>query len=145
MFYGEYNHNLDAKGRLILPSRLRDVARENTIEKFFVTRGFEKCLFMFSEYEWKSQEQKFKTLSFTKQDARNFSRMFFSGAVDVVPDKQGRFVIPQYLKDFAGIKAETVVIGVSSRIEIWDSTNWKEFYSRSAEAFEQTAERLMDI
>lgn len=145
MFYGEYTHNLDTKGRLILPSRLRDVARENNIEKFFVTRGFEKCLFMFSEHEWRLQEQKFKALSFTKQDARNFSRMFFSGAVDVVPDKQGRFVIPQYLKDFAGIKAETVVIGVSSRIEIWDSAGWKDFYSRSTDVFEQTAERLLDV
>ena len=145
MFYGEYTHNLDVKGRLILPSRFRDVARENSIDKFFVTRGLEKCIFMFSEYEWKLQEQKFKNLSFTKQDARTFNRMFFSGAVDVVPDKQGRFVVPQYLKDYAGIKNKTVVIGVSNRVEIWDIEKWQEFYSKSSELFEQTAERMIDL
>ena len=145
MFYGEYAHNLDTKGRLILPSKFRDVARVNTIQKFFVTRGLEKCIFMFAENEWKIQEQKFKDLSFTKQDARTFNRMFFSGAMDVVPDKQGRFLIPQYLKDFAGITSTTVLIGVSNRIEIWDTTRWQEFYSKSTELFEQTAERMIDL
>lgn len=145
MFYGEYTHNLDAKGRLILPSRFRDVARDNSIEKFFVTRGFEKCLFMFPEQEWRLQEQKFKALSFTKQDARNFSRMFFSGAAEVEPDKQGRFIVPGYLKDFAAVKATTVLIGVSNRIEIWDEARWQEYYNQSAGLFEATAERLMDI
>lgn len=145
MFYGEYSHNLDSKGRLILPSRFRDVAKENNIEKFFVTRGLEKCIFMFSEYDWKLQEQKFKGLSFTKQDARMFNRMFFSGAVDVVPDKQGRFIIPQYLKDFAGITAKSVIIGVSNRIEIWDSARWQEFYTKTSGLFEETAERMMDL
>ncbi|MBF0618994.1 MAG: division/cell wall cluster transcriptional repressor MraZ [Candidatus Omnitrophica bacterium] len=145
MFYGEHNHNLDNKGRLILPARFRDVAKENNIEKFFVTRGLEKCIFMFSEYEWKLQEQKFKGMSFTKQDVRTFNRMLFSGAVDVTPDKQGRFVVPQYLKDYANIKAKTVVIGVSNRIEIWDHERWQEFYNRSSEVFEQTAERMIDL
>lgn len=145
MFYGEYTHNLDAKGRIILPSRFREVARENNIDKFFVTRGLEKCVFMFSEYEWKIQEQKFKGLSFTRQDARTFNRMFFSGAVDVVPDKQGRFIIPQYLKDFAGISSKTVIIGVSNRIEIWDTQRWQEFYSKSTELFEETAEKMIDL
>jgi MraZ protein len=145
MFYGEYTHNLDTKGRLILPSKYRDVARQNSISKFFVTRGLEKCIFMFAENEWKLQEQKFRDLSFTKQDARTFNRMFFSGAVDVVPDNQGRFLIPQYLKDFAGITASTVLIGVSNRIEIWDAARWKEYESKSTELFEQTAERMIDL
>ena len=145
MFYGEYTHSLDSKGRLILPARFRDSAKENAIDKFFVTRGLERCVFMFSEIEWRGIEQKLKTLSFTKESSRMFNRMFFSGAVDVVPDKQGRFIIPQYLKDFAGIKEESVVIGVSNRIEIWDKTVWQEFYTRSAKTFEQTAETLFDI
>ncbi|NLE65176.1 MAG: division/cell wall cluster transcriptional repressor MraZ [Elusimicrobia bacterium] len=145
MFYGEYTHGLDTKGRLILPSRFREVARENSIETFFVTRGLEKCIFMFSENEWRLQEQRFKSLSFTKQDSRMFNRMFFSGAVDVVPDKQGRFIIPQYLKDFAAIKEKTVIIGVSNRIEIWNEERWHEFYTRSSESFEQIAERMMDL
>ena len=144
MFYGEYIHGIDQKGRIILPSRFRDSAKENNIEKFFVTRGLDKCIFMFSEYEWRVQEQKFKNLSFTKQEARTFNRMFFSGAVDVVPDGQGRFIIPQYLKDFAAITKETVIIGVSNRIEIWDSATWKEFFNKSNSIFEQTAEKMID-
>ena len=145
MFYGEYKHGIDRKGRLILPSRFRDVAKENNIEKFFVTRGLDKCIFMFSENEWRIQEQKFKNLSFTKQEARTFNRMFFSGAVEVIPDKQGRFIIPQYLKDFASIKSQTIVIGVSNRVEIWDSKTWSELFSKSAEVYEQTSENMINL
>ncbi len=145
MFYGEYSHSIDRKGRLILPSRFREVAKENGIEKFFVTRGLDKCLFMFTEEEWRTQEQKFKTMSFTKQETRSFNRMFFSGAVDVVPDKQGRFLIPQYLKDFAAIKKDTTLIGVSNRIEIWNNEAWGEFYKNSSNSFEQVAENILNI
>ena len=145
MFYGEYKHGIDRKGRLILPARFRDIAKENNIEKFFVTRGLDKCIFMFSENEWRIQEQKFKNLSFTKQEARTFNRMFFSGAAEVLPDKQGRFIIPQYLKDFADIKIQTIVIGVSNRIEIWDSKTWGEFSHKSTGAYEQTAENMMNL
>ena len=145
MFYGEYIHGIDRKGRIILPSRFRDIAKENNVERFFLTRGLDKCIFMFTEYEWRLQEQKFKNLSFTKQQARTFNRMFFSGAVDAVPDKQGRFIIPPYLKEFAGINKETVVIGVSNRIEIWDVNVWKDFYKQSNGLFEQTAENMLDL
>ncbi|MCK5581170.1 MAG: division/cell wall cluster transcriptional repressor MraZ [Candidatus Omnitrophica bacterium] len=145
MFYGEYNPKLDRKGRLVLPARFRDACRENGIEKFFITRGLDKCIFMFSEEEWRVQEKKFKSLSFTKQEARSFNRLFFSGAVDVLPDKQGRFIIPPYLKDYAGIKRETIVIGISNRIEIWDVKLWQEFYTTSSESFEQIAENMIDV
>ena len=145
MFYGEYIHTLDRKGRLILPSRFRDVSKQHGIEKFFVTRGLDKCIFMFSEEEWKTQEQKFKNMSFTKQESRSFNRMFFSGAVETIPDKQGRFLIPQYLKDFANIKRETVLIGVSNRIEIWNNETWKEFYANSSNSFEQIAENMLNV
>ena len=145
MFYGEYSHSIDRKGRLILPARFRDIAKESGIEKFFVTRGLDKCLFMFSEDEWKSQEQKFRGMPFTKQESRNFNRMFFSGAVEVLPDKQGRFVIPSYLKDFAGIKRDAVIIGVSNRIEIWDSDNWRGFHEASSGTFEKTAENIIGL
>jgi MraZ protein len=145
MFYGEYKHALDTKGRIILPSRFRDVARENNIERFFVTRGLERCVFMFSEYEWRAIEQKFKSLSFTKEQSRNFNRMFFAGAADVVPDKQGRFIVPQNLKEHANIKGATVIIGVSNRIEIWDQDSWQEFFNKSNQSFEQTAEHLFDL
>ena len=145
MFYGEYIHSIDRKGRLILPARFREVAKENGIERFFVTRGLDRCLFMFSEDEWRSQEQKFRGMSFTKQEARSFNRMFFAGAVDVNPDRQGRFIIPAYLKDFAHIRRDTMIVGVSNRIEIWDSDTWKAFYSNSRDTFEQTAEKIMEL
>lgn len=143
MFYGEYNHGIDRKGRLILPARFREICKESGIERFFITRGLDKCLFMFTEEEWRLQEQKFKNQPFTKQETRSFNRLFFSGAISVDPDKQGRFIIPQYLKDYANIKKDAIVIGVSNRIEIWDSKSWQTFYATSSETFEQIAENII--
>ena len=144
MFYGEYSHGIDRKGRIILPSRFREVCKENGIEKFFITRGLDKCIFMFSEREWRLQEQKFKGLPFTKQESRSFNRLFFSGAVEVAPDKQGRFIVPQYLKAYAGIRKDAVIIGISNRIEIWDTKSWQDFYTGSNESFEQIAENMIE-
>jgi MraZ protein len=144
MFYGEYLHSIDRKGRLILPAKFREAAKAHFIEKFFVTRGLDKCLFMFSEEEWRSQESKFKAISFTKQQARTFNRLYFSGAVEVSPDKQGRILLPQYLKDFAQIKRDVMIVGVSNRIEIWAKDKWQEFYGSSRQSFEEIAEKLMD-
>jgi MraZ protein len=144
MFYGEYNHTIDRKGRLILPSKFREVAKGNFIEKFFITRGLDKCLFMFAEEEWRSQEQKFKAVSFTKQESRVFNRIFFSGAMEMVPDRQGRVLLPQYLKEYADIKRDCVVVGVSNRIEIWGADVWKDFYGTWRQSFESIAEKLID-
>ncbi len=144
MFYGEYLHSIDRKGRIILPARFRDAAKNNFIEKFFVTRGLDKCLFMFSEEEWRTQENKFKSISFTKQEARTFNRLYFSGALDLVPDKQGRILLPAYLKEFAQIKKDVIIVGVSNRIEIWAKDKWEEFYGNSRQSFEEIAEKLID-
>ena len=144
MFYGEYLHSIDRKGRLILPAKFREVAKANFIEKFYVTRGLDKCLFMFSEEEWRSQEAKFKSISFTKQEARTFNRIYFSGAGEVIPDRQGRILLPQYLKDFADIKRDVVIVGVSNRIEIWAKDKWQEFYGNSRQSFETIAEKLIE-
>lgn len=143
MFYGEYAHYIDKKGRLILPSKFRDAAKNHFIEKFFITRGLDKCLFVFAEEEWKVVEQKFKSMSFTNQDSRKFNRIYFSGAVDMIPDKQGRILIPSYLKDYAQIKRDVVIIGVSNRIEIWGKDQWHNFYNENLESFEGTAEKLI--
>ena len=143
MFYGEYLHGIDRKGRLILPAKFRDISKESGIEKFFITRGLDKCIFMFTEEEWSVQEQKFKSMSFTKQESRSFNRLFFSGAADVYPDKQGRFIIPPFLKEYAAIERETMIIGVSNRIEIWDKNCWTAFCQTSGESYEKIAENLM--
>ena len=145
MFYGEYNHGIDPKGRLILPARFRVISTEHGFDRFFLTRGLDKCIFMFTEEEWRQQEKKFRSQSFTRKETRSFNRVFFSGAVDVFPDKQGRFVIPQFLKDYASIEQKVVVIGVSNRIEIWSEEKWKNFYEDSSGSFEETAENMFDL
>jgi len=145
MFYGEFRHNLDRKGRLILPAKFREASKEYAIERFFLTRGLDKCIFMFTDDEWRQQEQRFKSIPFTKQESRQFNRMFFSGATDISPDKQGRFVIPDYLKEYASIKRETVFIGVSNRIEIWDHKIWNDFYAATGGGYEQVAENLISL
>jgi MraZ protein len=99
---------------------------------------------MFAEEEWRSQEQKFKAMPFTKQESRIFNRLYFSGASEVMPDKQGRILLPQYVKDFAEIKRDVVVVGVSNRIEIWSEDAWREFYGNWRQSFEQIAEKLVD-
>ncbi len=144
MFYGEYKHTIDRKGRIVLPSKFRESAKVGFVEKFYITRGLDKCLFMFAEDEWRTQEQKFKTMSFTKQESRKFNRLYFSGAVEIIPDGQGRILLPVYLKDFADIKRDVVIIGVSNRIEIWSKKLWEDFYASSKDSFEDIAEKLIE-
>jgi MraZ protein len=144
IFYGEYTHAMDRKGRLILPSRIREAAVKKSIERFFVTRGLDKCLFMFAEDEWRLQEDKFRQMPITNQQSRVFNRLYFSGAIDVVPDKQGRILLPQYLKDYAEMKKDVVVVGVSNRVEIWSAEQWREFYGSWRQSFEDIAERLVE-
>ncbi|MCX5657330.1 MAG: division/cell wall cluster transcriptional repressor MraZ [Candidatus Omnitrophica bacterium] len=144
MFYGEYIHNVDRKGRIILPAKFRQVIKSSGIKKFYITRGLDKCLFLFSEEEWKLQEDKFKSLPFTRRDTRKFNRLYFSGAQEILPDRQGRMLIPRYLGDFAELKREIVIIGVSDRIEIWSRALWREFYENSRPAFEDIAEKIID-
>lgn len=143
MFYGEYSHTLDKKGRLILPVKFRETAKAHYIEKFFLTRGLDNCLFMFAEDEWKTQEARFKTMPFTKSQSRKFNRLYFSGAVEIEFDKQGRMLIPKYLKDFAGIRHQVMIIGVSNRIEIWDVNKWNEYYNGEKDSFEKISENLI--
>ena len=145
MFYGEFEHTLDRKGRLIVPSKFREALKEHYIERFFITRGLDKCIFMFAEDEWRLQEQKFKAMSFTKSEFRRFNRLYFSGACLVIPDKQARILIPHYLKEYAAIKRDVYIIGVSNRIEIWSKESWKAYYSESKDGFEDVAEKLVNL
>ncbi len=144
MFYGEYEHTLDAKGRVIIPAKFREIFKEHYAEKFFVTRGLDQCLFVFTEEVWKSQERKFREMPFTKGEARRFNRLFFSGAAEVICDKQGRVLIPDYLKSFAVIEQDVMIIGVSDRIEIWAKAKWKEFFDTNKGNFEDLAEKLFN-
>lgn len=121
MLIGEYEHSLDAKGRLIMPAKLR----EDIGEKFIITKGLDGCLFAFSLEEWKNFEQKLKSLPISNKDARAFSRFFFAGAIDCEIDKQGRFLISSNLREFAELTKEVVIIGMDSRLEIWSKNKWQ--------------------
>ncbi|MCK5706947.1 MAG: division/cell wall cluster transcriptional repressor MraZ [Candidatus Aureabacteria bacterium] len=143
MFYGEYEHTVDEKGRLIVPSKLRAPMKDNFIDRFFVTRGFEKCLFIFAEQEWRRIEEKFRQLPITKSVARSLARNFYSAACESDCDKQGRILIPKRLLDYAGLQKEVIIIGVSKRIEVWDKENWKIYSEKSLENYEQAAEDIV--
>ena len=143
MFYGEHDHTIDRKGRLIIPARFREVMKEHYTERLVATRGLDRCLFLFPEEEWRTQESRFRALSFTKPEARRFNRLFFSGAAELGCDRQGRVLIPPYLKEYAGIKRDVVVVGVSNRIEVWDKEEWKKFYEQGKDSYEQIAEKLL--
>lgn len=138
MFKGEYQHSLDDKGRVIIPARLRN----GLGDRFMVTRGLDQCLFIYPLSEWTRIEQKVKELPFTRSDARAFTRLFFSGAAEVEADKQGRVLIPQNLREYAGIDREVMIIGVSSRVEVWSEQAWKKYSSEANSNFEQVAEKL---
>lgn len=144
MFYGEYKHTIDRKGRLIIPAKFRQFIKENYVEKLFITRGLDKCLFAFTEEEWRHQERKFKSLPFTKKDSRKFNRLFFSGACEATFDKQGRILIPKYLKNYAQISRDVMIVGVSNRFEIWDDNIWQDYYQNTQSSFEDVAEELIN-
>ncbi len=127
-----------------MPARLREAAHAHYAEHFYITRGLDNCLFMFTEDEWKSQESRFKSMPFTKSQARKFNRLYFSGAQVVSIDGQGRILIPRYLKEFAGIHKDVMIIGVSNRVEIWAADKWNEFYQKEKTSFETLAENLFD-
>ena len=121
MLIGEYEHSLDAKGRLIMPAKLR----EDIGEKFIITKGLDGCLFAFFFILWQNFEQKLRTLPISNKDARAFSRFFFAGAIDCEIDKQGRFLISSNLREFAELEKEVVIVGMDSRIEIWSKEKWQ--------------------
>ena len=120
MLIGEYEHTIDAKGRLSMPSKLR----RDMGEAFIVTKGLDGCLFAFSQEEWKNFETKLKSLPLSDKNARNFVRFFLAGATECEIDKQGRFLIPSNLRTAANLEKEAVIIGVGTRLEIWNRDVW---------------------
>lgn len=141
MFMGEHQHSIDGKGRVIIPARFR----EELGEKFIVTRGLDSCLFVYPQEEWDKLEKKLKGLSFTKADARAFTRFLFSGAVECETDKQGRSLIPQSLREHASLDKEVIVIGVSTRVEIWSREVWEKYKEEANLSFEEISEKIVDL
>lgn len=138
LFIGEYEHSVDAKGRVIMPAKLR----EDIGEKFIVTKGLDGCLFAYSKDEWSNFEEKLKTLPLTNKNARDFVRFFLSGAVECEIDKQGRFLIPNNLRIYASLEKEINIIGVGTRIEIWNRNEWKQYSSDENISADEIAENM---
>ncbi|EOL47840.1 division/cell wall cluster transcriptional repressor MraZ [Enterococcus caccae] len=141
MFMGEFQHNIDAKGRLIVPAKFRDQLGE----KFVVTRGMDGCLFGYPMSEWEELEGKLKEMPLAKKDARTFVRFFYSAATECEIDKQGRINIPATLRTHGSLEKACVIIGVSNRIEIWDEARWQEFSTEAEENFDEIAETMIDF
>lgn len=120
---GEYQHSLDVKGRLFMPAKLRD----GLGEKFIITRGLDNCIWAFSMTEWQILEEKSRSLSFNSRDTRVFMRFIFGGAAVCEPDKQGRFLIPANLREYANLEKDAIVMGLPDKVEIWSKELWEKY------------------
>ncbi len=141
MFLGEFQHSLDAKGRIILPVKFRDALADGLV----VTKGMEKCLFIFSRSEWPHLQDKVQSLPLAKRDARQFSRFFFGGATEEELDKQGRVLIPEHLRQYAELNRDVVIVGVSNRLEVWNKENWEAYVKEAESSYVEIAEELTDL
>jgi len=124
-FMGEYNHSIDAKGRVIIPSKFR----EKLGDRFIVTKGLDGCLWVFPTSEWESFTEKLTSLPVARKDARNFTRFFMAGATEAETDKMGRILLPQVLRDYAKLEKDAVLIGTGTRVEIWNAQTWADISS----------------
>ena len=139
MFMGEYNHTLDAKGRLIIPSKFREILGD----AFVVTKGLDGCLFVYDNEEWQRFEEKLRSLPITNKEARQFVRFFLAGATEAEVDKQGRILIPNVLREFAGLAKDVVLVGVGSRIEIWGRERFED--TAAFEDMDEIAEHMAEL
>lgn len=141
MLTGEYSHTIDPKGRLIIPSKFRDILGED----FVLTKGMDGCLFLYPNNEWKVFEEKLRTLPLTNKSARTFVRFFLGSAVDGGLDKQGRALISSALRDFAHLEKDVVLVGVLDRVEIWDKARWEENNAAVEEDMDNIANQMEEL
>lgn len=141
MFIGEYNHNLDTKGRLAIPAKFRSMLKKGAV----VTRGIDNCLFLYSKTEWEKIAKKLAQLPISQAKARAFSRLMLAGAMDVGFDNQGRIMLPEYLRKFAGLKKKTIVAGLYDRLEIWDEQAWDKYKEGTEKESAEIAEALGEL
>ncbi|MEB7504235.1 division/cell wall cluster transcriptional repressor MraZ [Arthrobacter sp. NPDC055585] len=139
MFLGTHSPRLDEKGRLILPAKFRDELADGLV----LTRGQERCIYVFSQKEFEKVHEQMRQAPLSSRQARDYIRVFLSGASDEVPDKQGRVTIPPALRSYAGLGRELAVIGAGTRAEIWDATAWQEYLEEQENAFSETDEDTM--
>ncbi|OGY62598.1 MAG: cell division/cell wall cluster transcriptional repressor MraZ [Candidatus Colwellbacteria bacterium RIFCSPLOWO2_12_FULL_46_17] len=141
MFIGEFSHNVDEKGRVAIPSKFRSKISGGAI----ITRGLDKCLFVFTKTDWEKLAGKLIELPLAQANSRAFVRLMLSGASDVKLDVQGRILVPDYLRKYAGVKKAVKVIGVYNRMEVWDEKNWEAYKSKTESASDEIAEKMADL
>jgi len=141
VFIGEYNYLLDDKKRLAIPVKFRSLLGKKAV----ITRGLDQCLFIFSTKEWKVLAEKISKLPLAQSDARGFARLMLGGAMEVSIDGMGRVLIPEYLKEYGGLKKKISIIGVLNRIEIWDEEEWRRYKGKTEKEGENIAERLKEL
>lgn len=141
MFIGEYQHSIDEKGRLAVPTKFRNELAKGAV----VTRGLDRCLFLYTRSAWNELAEKLKTLPISQSKSRAFARLMLAGAMDVKPDKQGRINLPDYLQEYAGMKKKIVVAGLLDRLELWDEDAWEKYKKTTEEDSNEIAETLGEL
>ncbi|MBT4722249.1 division/cell wall cluster transcriptional repressor MraZ [Candidatus Falkowbacteria bacterium] len=141
MFIGEYNYSLDTKGRVALPAKFRSSLGREVV----VTRGLDNCLFIYTKAEWKNLAEKLSSLPISQANTRAFSRLMLAGAMDVKIDSQGRAMLPDYLRKYAGMKKKVVIAGLYNRLEMWDETKWNAYKSKTEKEGNAIAEQLGEL
>lgn len=141
MFIGEYTHSVDTKGRVAVPAKFRTLLKKGAV----VTRGLDNCLFVYSMSEWQKLADKLAQLPLSQSRSRAFSRLMLAGAMDVSLDKQGRIILPEYLRQFANMKKKVVIAGLYNRLEIWDEAAWVKYKKATEKDSNKIAEELEDL
>lgn len=141
MFIGEYSHNVDEKGRLAIPKKFRPALSKGAV----VTRGLDNCLFLYTKKEWEKLADKLANLPFAQANTRAFARLMLAGAMDVALDKQGRIMLPDYLRAFANVSKHMIVAGLYNRLELWDATAWEQYKTKTEKASTAIAEQMADL
>ena len=141
MFIGEYQHSIDDKGRVMLPKKFQGELAEGAV----VTRGIDTCLFLYSKKEWEKLASRIASLPISKSGSRAFSRHMLAGAMDVELDKQGRVVLPEYLRSYAAMKKEVVIAGLYTRLELWDKSAWAKYKAATEKESTEVAEQLGEL
>jgi len=141
MFIGEYAHNLDDKGRLAIPKKFRQAIQIGAV----VTRGLDNCLFLYTKSEWQKLAEKLANLPFAQANTRAFARLMLAGAMDVEVDKQGRIMLPEYLRTFADLHKTIIVAGLYNRLEIWDQEKWSKYKTKTEKKSSEIAEQMGEL
>jgi MraZ protein len=144
MFRGWYEHTMDAKGRVSVPSRFREILAERSAETLIVT-NFDRCLVAYPREEWERLEQKASSLPQLKREVKAFQRFFISAATECPLDGQGRILIPPTLRQYADLQKDVVLVGMLKKIEIWSKLRWREVFNQSQKSFEEISDVLADL